>query len=245
MKKLLIGITSLVVVFFVLAGTVLAGTFRSPNRDTTCDGSGCDNATELAASASSFSGVCVTDLRSYIAWDLATDPGVNIANAKLILTTSAPDGTFTTDAGTYAFALVQPNNHTWTVGGSDPGFGPVLATSAATAVTAAGGQQVVFQSDALGTYFNGLRGGTASVGVIMTSGCAAIGSLVLFQDKGSANEPDLIFYTSSGGNAVTLSTFRAADPTMNWPLIVVVLLLVAAVAGFGVYRWRVSQVRAR
>ncbi len=46
-------------------------------------------------------------------------------------------------------------------------------------------------------------------------------------------------------NSVTLSTFRAAGPTMNWPLIVVVLLLVAAVAGFGVYRWRVSQVRAR
>ncbi|MCX6032249.1 MAG: hypothetical protein NT169_23520 [Chloroflexi bacterium] len=46
-------------------------------------------------------------------------------------------------------------------------------------------------------------------------------------------------------NAVTLSTFRAANPAVNWPLIAAALLLVAALAGFGIYRRRLSQVRAR
>ncbi len=46
-------------------------------------------------------------------------------------------------------------------------------------------------------------------------------------------------------NAVTLSTFRAANPAVNWPLIAAALLLVAALAGFGVYRRRLSHVRAR
>lgn len=221
MKKSIIGLIFVISILLLVSVVVFAGTYRSPSKDTTCDGSTCSNVTELATSASlGFGSTCVTDLRSYIGWDLTTDPGVSFVNAKLTLTTSPTDGVFTTDPGTYTFSLVTPNNHTWTAGGSDPGFGAVLATSSSTAVTAAGGEQVVFQSDALGTYFDNLQGGTASVGVVISSGCTVIGSTVLFQDMGSTSEPDLIFYTGTGGTPVTLRTFRATDPTPDKTLMV-------------------------
>lgn len=218
------AIFAIVVACLMLSGTVLAGSFRSPSKDTTCDGSNCDNSLKLAVRGSlGFGSTCTTDYISYIAWDLTSNVGDSWANAKLTLTTSPTDGVFTTDPGPYTFALVQPNNHTWTPGGSDPGFGSELATSAVVTVTVDGGEKVVFQSDALGTYFSGLKGGTASVGVILKSGCASLGSTVLFHDTGSGaggvDEPDLIFYPGSGGTAVTLSTFRAADSGPNWPFV--------------------------
>lgn len=49
----------------------------------------------------------------------------------------------------------------------------------------------------------------------------------------------------SSPTAVTLRTFRSADPAVNWPLIAGGGLLVALLGGAGVYRWRLSRVRAR
>ncbi len=212
MKKALVGSATLLIVLIVFAGVVTAGTKRSPSKDTTCDGIGCDNATELALnSTAGFGATCVTDIISYIAWDLTANAGDTLASAKLTLTTSPTDAVYTSDAGTYTFALVQPNNHTWTTTGSDPGFGSELATSSSVSVSSGGGEQVVFQSDALGAYFNSLKGGIASVGVVIKSGCETIGSTVLIEDAGSTNEPDLIFYTGPGATAVTLASLTAAS----------------------------------
>jgi hypothetical protein len=214
------AILATLVVCLVLSGTVLAGSYRSPSKDMTCDGTDCSDSTELVVSGGAISGGCTQDLVSYIAWDLTSNAGDSWANAKLTLTTSPPDVPFTTDAGTYTFALMQPNNHSWTPATGDPGYGVELATSAAVAVTAAGGEQIVFQSDALGAYFSGLKGNVASVAVIVKTGCTGPNHTIVLHDTGSgANEPDLIFYPGSGGTAVTLSTFRAADSGPNWPLV--------------------------
>lgn len=75
MKRPLIRIIFVAFILITIAGTVFAGTFRSPSKDTTCDGAVCSNATELATSASlGFGSTCVPDLRSYIGWDLTIDP---------------------------------------------------------------------------------------------------------------------------------------------------------------------------
>jgi hypothetical protein len=51
----------------------------------------------------------------------------------------------------------------------------------------------------------------------------------------SANEPNLVFYTGDAANAVTLSTFRSADPAASWPLIAAAGALALLAAGI-VYR---------
>jgi hypothetical protein len=61
----------------------------------------------------------------------------------------------------------------------------------------------------------------------------------------SANVGTLNVVPGVTPNAVTMSTFRAAYAAPIWPLIIAGLLLVAALAGFGIYRRRLSQVRAR
>ncbi len=213
MKKPILGLVALLSVLLVLSGIVVAGTKRSPTLDTTCANGSCTSSAELVVSTNKGLGLTCTvvDAISYIKWDLTANAGDTIAHAQLTLTSSPTDGIYTSDSGTYTFALVEPNNHTWTAGGSDPGYGNVLATSAATAITPGGGESVGFQSDALGAYFNSLKGGTASVGVIMTDGCESFGSIALFEDDGSTNEPDLIFYTGPGATAITLASLTAAS----------------------------------
>ncbi len=245
MNKRWMRIAILLAAMLLVGGVAQAGSYRSPSLDTSCDSSTCYTGYKLIVSGGyvlANPGACTADLVSYIKWDLTGNASDTIGHAKLTLTTSPADSVFTTTPGTYTFALVQPNNHTWTESGANPGYGAVLATSSPTAVTSAGGQQVVFESDALGTYFNGLKGGLASVGVVVTSGCTSINHTILFHDRasGSAVEPDLIFWPGAGPTSVALAEFSTHDAAPTWPL----YAGLGALALLAVVGVRLSQRRA-
>ena len=114
---------------------------------------------------------------------------------------------------------------------------------------------VAFSSTNLNTYLNEQTqftgGGDTTAGnnlasfLIRITGCAAAPSSNVFFAEGSPGSsygsgPRLKLYNS---NAVTLRTFRSADPAVNWPLIAGGAALLALVGGLGVYRWRLSRVR--
>ncbi len=61
----------------------------------------------------------------------------------------------------------------------------------------------------------------------------------------SPGGPRLQVADASGPLAVTLRFFRSTGPAVNWPLIAGGAALLALAGGLGVYRWRVSRVRAR
>ena len=195
---------------------VKAGTYRVPSKDTSCAGGSaaggiCQDQLGVTTTGSNIASPSCSGNVGYVAWDLGSEGlTATLASAKLTFTTyavsAAPDADLT-------FALVTPNNHTWTEGGTNPGNGTELATAVVRLSDGASAQQVVFQSDALGAYFDGLKGGTASVGVVIKSGCT-LSTVVNFEDTDrsggvASNAPDLIFYTGPGATAVTLASLTA------------------------------------
>jgi hypothetical protein len=239
-----------VVAILVVASSLVAfaaGTFRSPTKDMFCiAGSACASGYGITPAASLVSGSCNTTQIGYVGWDLrTTPPGTGpagaILSAKLTLTTY---NVVNPPAGPMTFSLVIPNSQTWTEATTtDPGTGSVIATGTATLTPGTGAQTVTFggpgdtvAANALGGYFNGLKSGanpaSSTIGVRITgSGCGQTGTIVYFAEHGATGEADLIFYPNNDATAVTLSTFRSADPAVNWPLIAGLGVLAAVVVG--------------
>jgi hypothetical protein len=138
--------------------------------------------------------------------------------------------------GTGNVVLVPVNDTSFTssaVGTLDPSdvnlAGPLVTVPFAS--VPAVGNAMTFSSAALTSYLEGKRGGgVAALGVAIT-GCSTGNPNVTFDSSssvpGGGVAPELITIPS----AVTMSTFHAADPAVNWPLVAGVGALAAVLIG--------------
>jgi hypothetical protein len=102
------------------------------------------------------------------------------------------------------------------------------------------GNWVEFSGAALSAFVNSQRVANSGDGMasftVEWAGCTecSFNDTLTFEDleltQGTANKPQLY---PLGPNVITLSTFRAADPTPNWPLIAGLAFLAAAILGGG------------
>ncbi len=244
MRRLMTGTTVAMLVALVLVTAVFAGTYRSPDKDTTCDtGSTCYNGYGVyIESSGSPAGGCYPTYVGYIGWNLSSE---NRTWQSAVLKLWAYD---TAGGGpTYTFTLYPANSDNWTEDGTDPGYdsNTVLASASVdlSSVSQSNMVELSFSSNELGDYFLNKRGQEATLAVVMTDGCGGVSGSVWFEDKdgtgGSApqsgKEPDLIFYTGQNATSVSLSSMNAGDTTStNWTLIAgLVALVLVAVAGVG------------
>ncbi len=253
MKRKTIFVVVMFITLILPASIILAGTFRSPSKDITCAvGGACDNNFGVQVGGSGGpGGGCSPTRVGYIGWDLSSETR-NWVSAQMTLTAYYVDGT-----PPFTFELHPVNTETWTESTTtDPGYD--AATVLATATDDLADNQIVFASDELGNHFQQLKGGDATIAVIMTDGCGSIDALVAFEDRegtgGSApqsgNEADLVFWTGPVQNgtptAVEMKTIQAESNTSsdpNWPMIAGLFALGAAVLvglGYGLRRSKQS-----
>jgi hypothetical protein len=237
--------------------TVVAGTYRSPSKDTYCDaqeGEWCDNGYGVQAGSSGI-GACNPDQVGFIGWDLSSVTQT-IETAQLTLTTYDVSGV--PPAGVIVFELFIPSTQSWSedITQTSPGAsGSTLASTSVALTNGTNPQTVVFgganinDAETLGAYFDGLStGSSATVGVRISGGCS-LGTLVAFNDRedsgelpggAAATEPDLILFTPT---AVSLSSLNASgqDSAANNTLFLAIgalVLTLAAVALLSALRKR-------
>ncbi len=252
MRRIQIWLTLTLLLVVLTTGVVVAGTFRSPSKDTTCQvttGGLCEDETGILAQASQNPGdplLCTpVSAVGFIGWDLSMITE-QIGSAELVLTTYRVTGAPTTTPVT--FELFEPSTHDWSEDGAvSPGSsGNTIATTSVLLANVTGTPQtVVFGGSdavALGAYFNNLRSpGPATVGIRISGGCTA-STLVYFNDKENtgnlpggapATEPDLLLFSPT---AVSVAAIGASSQSHSGAL---VALLIAAVlvlgAGTAVY----------
>ncbi|HHB89964.1 MAG TPA: hypothetical protein ENK60_01495 [Anaerolineae bacterium] len=252
MKRLhlFLGTTITILLLFVSATVIFAGTYRSPAKDTTCDGTNCSNGfgVYVQASGSPGGGPCQPTWVGYIGWDLSGETRT-WQSASLKLTAYNVTG----GQPPFTFKIYPANNDTWTEDGADPGYDS--NTELASAVDDLTDNVVEFASDALGNYFLNKKGGMATIAVVMTDGCGAVSGTAQFEDRegsggNAANEPDLVFWTgpvvNSTPTAVEMKSIRVEDNTpvsTNWPMIAGLFALGTAVLvglGYGLRRSKQS-----
>jgi len=207
-RLVLVGIVTFIILAIPVRLLLAEGHFRSPTKDTACYKSVNNNCydnygVQVSASADS-SGRCNPDAVGYIGWDLGiADPDYNRTWSSATLTLTAYS--VTGGEPPFTFALYAPDNHDWTEDGMALGYGGTAIATATVPSLAVDGV-VTFESDALGAYFLGLKGGDASLAVVMTGGCGAQSATVVFEDvegtgnlyaPSSAKEADLVFLTES------------------------------------------------
>jgi hypothetical protein len=174
---------------------------------------------------------CVDTRTTYLKFSLTTvAPGTVLApTSQLVLTRSGAVGS------SYTVGLYETTN-AWTESSDNTGFPPVgNLIGSAVALPASNGATATFTGQALATYVqnaNVAPDDAVSFAVrLVSAGSCPTGaqSLVLYsQDQANAAlAPTLSLFP----NAVTLSTFRPADPAVNWPLIVGLAVLAVAVVG--------------
>jgi hypothetical protein len=201
-------------------------------------------------------GGCVPTSTAYIKWDIsaiASDPTPNktIGSAVLAFTVNYASGAYP-----IVISLYKAGNDSWTEGDTNGTHHPGVIEPLLTAVTVnsapTAGTVVVFPSTAeLASYLNSVSvvnappgNGLASFAMRITS-CGTGQARIDFrslQHTTVLSRPNLELLNP---NAVTLTTFHAATPAPNWPLIAAGLLVAALLAGVAVYRWRLSRVSAR
>ncbi len=252
-SRFFFGLVVIIAMVLVSATVIFAGSYRSPDKDTTCDGSNCSNGfgVYVQASGDPGGGSCQPTWVGYIGWDLSSEANT-WQSASLKLTAYNVVG----GAPPFTFKVYPANNDTWTEDGADPGYD--VNNELATATDDLTDNVVEFASDALGAYFLNKKGGEATIAVVMTDGCGTQSGTAQFEDRegsgGSAptsgNEPDLTFWTGTVQNgtptAVGMKSFQAENNTPsspNWPLIAGLFALVAVVVvgiGYGVRRSKQS-----
>jgi hypothetical protein len=203
---------------------------------------------------------------AYLRWNLSSWAGKTVQSARIELTSTFAQ--FQPLTVGYAFTLFKVADDTWdetlmvfnplaTLPNTPPpAFNPT--TDAIETFTVLSGDTsgvVTFQSPALATYVGEqlLLDGKASFAFRMTA-CPGAGSgdTALFDDKengsstllsaaASSTSPNAITvpYLTVGTTAVTMSTFRAVDSAVNWPLIAGLGVLIV-VGGVWVYRRRAA-----
>ena len=125
---------------------------------------------------------------------------------------------FTTDTGAAGIGTLVPSDFDLT----NPIGDPILFTS-----LPANDTDLVISGDALTTYLNTHKGGNVALGVIIYDCSTGSPNVYFASSRATVGAPSLT-YTPT---AITLSTFQAANPAVNWPLIVGLGALVALTAG--------------
>ena len=196
-----------------------------------------NNETLLIVRAST-SPAFVSQYQSYLEFDLTNQvpAGKEITSATLVLRSTAISGLSLTMNlyGSTVIGWTEGNGHlTWA---EKPAISTgVLATSDLAAVDS----NVTFSSSAAFVDFLNQQLGTsdqnATLAIVATAGNGGTG-LFAYQYMASKDNtsgyiaPQLIL-TSALPTAVTMSTFQAADPAANWPLIAGLGALAAVVIG--------------
>jgi hypothetical protein len=212
---------------------------RTPVKDTTCyptiPSPQCFNGFGIQPGASLVGGVCSVSQNGYVGWDL-TGVASTINTAQVTFTTYNVVGA---TAAPIVFELYEPGGP-WTVDGDDPGPQTGNGIVTASVVLTGPNQTVTFGGDsgadalALGAYFDGKRGGEASVGIRIVGGCSQ-STVALLNDMENTGglqgdtQPDLILRSPT---AVAVDSFSANNGVS--PVVWVGLLLVV-VLGLGAF----------
>ena len=174
---------------------------------------------------------CSATQESFLKFNLtsATTP---ITAAELRLRSN-----FSSATGTLTMGLFTSSNESWA---QDAGFTwaarptRVEGTALATATKTAAGSDVVFSSDALRAALETQRTTGADPKlvtlVVTVIDCTGTTTQAMDSINKSGGVPAVLTLTTQP-TAVTMSTFQAADPAVNWPLIAGLGALVALAAG--------------
>jgi len=240
MKLSRLSVILLALLIMIPASLTSAGTLRTATKDTTCQaGSTCADGFGVQIVSSNIPSACSDSQIGYVGWNLSSI-STAIQSAELTLKTYNVSGA---PGGALTFELVTPASHSWTEGGSDPGYGTVIATTTATLSDGVATQSVTFggsgntaAANAIGVYFEALRTGGApadsTIGIRISGGCTTSTS-ISFNDSentGSvaSSDPDLIFYTGPGATAITLTALSAVSgPAAPYALLATVIGLAA------------------
>lgn len=257
MKKFWRWLIPLFVLTILTAGVAVAGTDRSPSKDTTCEASAggtCFDQFGVYMDSGGTGGNCIPSAVGFVGWDLSAITAT-IDSAELTMTTYTVAGA---TALPVEIQLYVPSNHTWTENGTSPGSsGTTLAATSVVLTNGATPQEVVFggagdpaDADALGAHLNSLKAtGSATVGVRISANCEPDGSTVIvfndMENSGSlpggaaATEPDLIL---ADPTAISLLSVDAIQPGgYTAALFAVVLLLVVTLVAVRLYRTSFSR----
>lgn len=238
MKRLIPWLLLTVALILLPVGLALAGSDRSPSKDTTCaNGGACADNFGIQSTGSNTPSPCSNGQLGYIGWDLSGVVGT-ITTAELTLTTYSVSGA-PAAPNAVEFQLVEPNSQSWTEDGTDPGLtANVLATASSVLSNGTSAQTVTFggsgnPTDAatLGAYLENLKAsGAATVGIRISGGCT-LNTSVAFNDSENTGgqsgdtEPDLLLF---GPTAVTVQSFRPGDAGNLGLMAAGLLLLVLA-----------------
>ena len=182
-------------------------------------------------------GTCTPSRTTYLRWSLV---GVNTElgdTSKLVLFVNQAQNNNTGFVTLYEVQDDSWDEATLTGNTPAPALGSVIAS--VPTPTVAGGT-ITFTGTALATWLNKntfYTGGNDNVAgndkvsfAVQVANCPGFSNPVRFdsKDKPGGTAPLLQLYNPT---AVTMSTFRAADPAVNWPLIVGLGALAAVVVG--------------
>ena len=229
-RKMILPITLLLALTLVMTASA-SGTLTD---DVNVSSTAVQNTTALTV-ASGGIGACNPTYTTYMKWSLT---GVSTAaNPKSTLTLRA---SFLTSGSNGNLALYEVSDVAWTeatITFANPpavGSSPIATASLPTAYP----QDVVFTGSALADYINrqsAFVGGDDTIAgpnvvsfAVRITGCTANNSSVAFYSRTGTTPPALNVVAPT---AITLSTFQAADPAVNWPLIAGLGALVALAAG--------------
>jgi len=197
----------------------------------------------LSVTSGGLQGACNTIDTSFIRWDLTDFSSATVGTAIVTLTAFQATGLVVP----VELTLYAVEDNTWdaaTLVGPGPIIGGPLAT--ATLPVTVSSTPLVFQSTLLSQFVKDKAGTAASFAVRMTTcgGAASPNGLLYDMENGSLtlasrassapSSTDAMtkpYMTIAPPTAITMSTFRAADPAVNWPLIIGLGALAAVVIG--------------
>ncbi len=230
--------------FALVTGAVTADTFVRSTDALNHNGEG------LEVASGGMNGACNVASTSYTRWTLT---GLNAAQVSTVIMTLT---VFSGPTVAVDLTLYKVADTTWnetTLASPGPAIGDLIQTVTLPA-NSPSGTQILFNNATLVQYIKDSAGGAASFALRMTACGGANLPVVLLYDlnngtPGNAPNPGdpgtAPFLQVRNATPVTLRFFRSADPAVNWPLIAGGAALLALAGGLGVYRWRVSRVRAR
>jgi len=212
---------------------------------TSSPGSNFGTSANLAVFGSGGVGVCTATGTAYLKWSLAGTAAAVGATTKLTVNVN-----FISSGADGNVSLYQVTDDSWTETGITANNAPAPGALLASVPLPGSTGLVTFTGADLAAYVNSQSsfvGGTDTTAgddvisfAIRISGCTAPSSAISLdsREKTGGTAPALSLFDT---NAVTLTGFGAADPTVNWPLIAGLGALALLIAAGGViYRRRAA-----
>jgi hypothetical protein len=203
------------------------------------------NTQGLGVTSGGINGACNPSDTAFLRWDLSGVTAANVGSATVTLTDFQNTGFSTNPVELTLYAVADNTWNEANLGGDTAGtfppppIGNALAT--ATAPVSPSNSPLVFQSQLLTDYVKGKAGTAASFAVQMTTCGGATSPNVLLYDKENGSSTTDPYMTITPTTAVQVSTFRTADPAVNWPLIVGLgVLALVVIGGLAVSRRRAA-----